>query len=427
MYAPVTLPSLFVKAAMLMAKLLVGHIIVESRKLIVLSRKRYGQFWMGTHMERRKFIGTAGLAGILAAGMAPAAHANQAIRWRLASRLPKIMDIPYAGVQTFIRTAKELSGGKFEITLQIADEATAGTGILDSVQRGSVECGHTSAAYYVGKDETFALDSAIPFGLNAHQMTAWMQHGDGLALLREFYKGHGIVNFPLGNTSAQMGGWYRKPIRSPADLKGLRMRIGGLGGRVFERLGGRASSQSSDETLKALERGNLDAAEWSSPHDDLRLGLHDLCQYYAHPGWWKGGMQYSLYVNHRAYDALTDENQAIVEAAAAVAHLDIQAQYDARNPLALAELVATGTQLMPLPKPVLDAAWKAAQELYAELAGKNPQWKKIYGSYAAFLKTQAWNQAETGFDSFMHAQLMKTVQIIRKPKKSALTGRRQPS
>ena len=375
-------------------------------------------------MERRKFIGTAGLAGILAAGMAPAAYANQAIRWRLASRFPKFMDIPYAGMQTFIRTVKELSGGKFEITLQIADEAAASVGVLESVQRGSVECGHTSAARHVGKDEVFALDSAIPFGLNARQMSAWMHQGQGLELLREFYKGHGIVNFPMGNTGAQMGGWYRKPIHSLADIKGLRMRFSGLGGRVFERLGGRASSLSSDETLKALKRGNLDAAEWGAAHDDLRLGLHDICKHYAHPGWWKGGMQFSLYVNRRAYDALTDENQATVAAAAAVAHLDIQAQYGARNPLALAELVATGTQLLAMPKPVRDAAWKAAQDLYAELSGKNPQWKIIYGSYAAFQKTQAWNQAETGFDSFMQAQLMKAAEAARKLKKSAPARRR---
>ena len=374
-------------------------------------------------MQRRKFIGSAGLAGILAAGMAPAVQANQAIRWRLASRLPKIMDIPYAGVQTFIRTVKDLSGGKFEITLQIAEEAGAATGVLDSVQRGSVECGHTSATYYVAKDETFALDSAIPFGLNARQMNAWLQHGQGLDLLREFYKGHGVVNFPMGNTGAQMGGWYKKPMRVLNDFKGLRMRISGLGGRVFERLGGRANLLSSEETLKALERGNLDAAEWSSPHDDLRLGLHDVCTYYAHPGWWKGGMQYSLYVNRRAYDALTDENQAIVEAAATVAHLDIQAQYDLRNPLALAELVATGSQLMPTPKSVLEAAWKAAQDLYAELAAKNPQWKKIHASQTAFLKTQAWNQAGAGFDAFMQPQLMKQYETAYKAQKSALAGR----
>jgi TRAP-type mannitol/chloroaromatic compound transport system substrate-binding protein len=370
-------------------------------------------------MQRRKFIGSAGLAGILAAGMAPAVQANQAIRWRLASRLPKIMDIPYAGVQTFIRGVKELSGGKFEIALQIAEEAGAATGVLDSVQRGSVECGHTSAAYYIAKDETFALDSAIPFGLNARQMNAWMQHGQGLELLREFYKGHGVVNFPMGNTGAQMGGWYRKPLRGLADLKGLRMRFSGLGGQIFEQLGGRASYLSSDETLKALERGNLDAAEWSGPHDDLRLGLHDVCTYYAHPGWWKGGMQYSLFINRRAFDALTDENEAIVTAAAAAAHLDIQTQYDLRNPLALAELVATGSQLIEMPKPVIEAAWKAAQDLYSELSAKNPQWKRIHASQAAFLKTQAWSQAEAGFDGLMQPRLMQAYQAAYKPRKSA--------
>lgn len=377
-------------------------------------------------MDRRRFIGSAGLAGILAAGMAPAAHANQAIRWRLASRLPKIMDIPYAGVQTMIRTVKELSGGKFEIALQVAEESTASGGVLEGVQRGSVECGFTTAARYAARDETFALDSAIPFGLDSRQMNAWLRHGQGLELLREFYKDHGVVNFPLGNTGAQLGGWYKKPLRRLADLKGLRMRFSGLGGRVFERLGGRPGSLSSDEILKALQSGKLDAAEWGSPHDDLRLGLHDHCKYCAHPGWWKGGMQYSLYVNRRAWDALTDENQANLEAAAAVAHLDIQAQYDLRNPLALAELAATGTRLIPMPKPIMEAAWKAAQDLYAELAAKNPQWKKIHASQAAFQRAQAWNQPEAGFAAFLQPQLMKQYEAALKAvQKSAPAGRHQ--
>jgi TRAP-type mannitol/chloroaromatic compound transport system substrate-binding protein len=201
------------------------------------------------------------------------------------------------------------------------------------------------------------------------------------------------------------------------------MRFSGLGGRIFERLGGRPGFQSSDETLKALQRGNLDAAEWSAPHDDLRLGLHDACKYYAHPGWWKGGMQYVLYINRRAWDALTDENQTIVEAAVALAHLDIQAQYDLRNPLALAELVATGSQLMPMPKAIMEAAWKAAQDLYAELAEKNPQWKKIHASQTAFQRVQAWNQPEAGFVAFMQPRLMKQYEAARKAQKSALAGR----
>lgn len=369
-------------------------------------------------MKRRAFIGTAGLAGILAAGAAPAVHAGQAIRWRLASRLPKTMDIPHDGVLKLIHLVKEMSGGKFEISLFAADDLTPGTGVLESVQRGSVECGHTSALYYLQKDETFALDSAIPFGMNARQMTAWMLHGNGLTLLREFYKGYGIVNFPMGNTGAQMGGWYRKPIRTPADLKGLKIRMAGLGTRIMERLGAKPTYLASTETFNALQSGSIDAAEWSSPHDDLKLGLHDTCKYYAHPGWWKGGAQYSLYVNLRAYDALSEENQAILEAAAAATHSDILAQYDLRNPLALKELVATGTQLLATPKTILDAAWKASQELFAELAGKNPHWKKIHGSYAIFLKEQGWEHPEFGFAAYMQERQLQWIAQEAKSAKS---------
>lgn len=376
-------------------------------------------------MKRRTFIGTAGLAGILATGMAPAARAGQATRWRLVSRFPKTMDVAHEGVQTFIRLVKELSGGRFEINLQANDESPAAPGVMESVQRGSAECGHTSAGLYVGKDETFALDHAIPFGMNARQMNAWLLQGNGLALLREFYKTHGIVNFPLGNTGAQMGGWYRKPLRSPADLKGLKMRIGGLGGQVLARLGGKPSTESSGDTFTALQRGSLDAAEWSSPHDDLRLGLHDLCKHYAFPGWWKGSAQFSLYINQRAFDALSDENQTIVEVAAAAAHQDILAGYDRRNPDAIEQLVATGTKLFGMPKPVLDAAWQASQQLHAELAEKNPQWRKIHASYAAFQKDLAWSwgRSEIGFDNYLNQQLSKTL-VVPPPKKPAPATRR---
>lgn len=365
-------------------------------------------------MKRRAFVTSTGLAAILAAGRAPAVYAGQATRWRLVSRLPKTMDIAHAGVQSFVRQVREMTDGKFDITVQSADEVTTNAGVIESVQRGAVECGHTSAAYYIAKDETFALDSAIPFGLDARRMNAWMQQGNGLALLREFYREQGIVNFPMGNTGAQMGGWYKKPLRSLSDLKGLRMRMLGLGSRVLERLGGKPVYLSSNETFTALQRGGIDAAEWSAPHDDLRLGLHDLCKYYAHPGWWKGGAQFSLYINRRAYDALTDENQAIVAAAAAAAHLEIQAQYDAKNADALQQLVATGTRLIPMPKAILDAAWQATQDLYAELAAKNPHWRKIYSSQSAFLRDQAWDHAEAGFAAYMRERQMKALAAARK-------------
>lgn len=354
-------------------------------------------------MERRRFIKGAGIAGVLAAGIAPAVQAGQAIRWRLASRFSKALDIPHGGLQSFIHTVKELSAGRFEISLISLDDLPSASGVLDSVQRGSIECGHTYANYYLDKDETFALDAAIPFGLNARQMNAWLQEGNGLALLREFYRGHGIVNFPLGNTGPQLGGWYRKPIRSLNDFKGMKIRIVGLGAEILKRHGALPSTQKPGEIYKALESRRIDAAEWGTPYDDLKLGIDRVARYCVYPGCWEGGSQMSLYVNHRAYDALNDENQAILEAAAAMAHQDIQSRYDAHVPEALKELVAAGAQLVPLPQAVVDALYKTARGLYAEIGGRNPRWKKIYASYAAFARPQAWSG---GFTEMAYAGLM---------------------
>lgn len=376
-------------------------------------------------MERRKFLrqtAGAGLAGILAAGAAPAVHAQQSIRWRMACSFPKTLDIPHGGALAFAHKVKAMSGGKVEISVHAADELMPAFGVLDGVQRGSVECAHTTPAYFLDRNEAFALDNAIPFGLNSRQMTAWMRHGNGLALLREFYREYGIVNFPLGNTGTQMGGWYRKPVKSPADFKGMKMRIAGLGGRVLERLGALPVHLPGSEIYRALERGTIAAAEWIGPYDDLKLGLHKTTRYYGYPGWWQGSSQFSLYVNQRAFDALTAENKAIIEVAAAAAHLDIQAQYDAKNPAALKELIATGATLMPFPKSVLDASWKAAQALYAELSASNPHWKKIYGSYAPFLDAQAWHwgYGEIPFDNYRHQKALEQ----QKRQKSAPARRR---
>lgn len=360
-------------------------------------------------MERRKFIGSAGLAGILASGIAPPVHAAQAIRWRLASSFPAGQAITSGGAGIFARTLKEISGGKFEILVHPADELMPALGVLDGVRRGSVECGHTAGYYYIDKDEAFAFDTSIPFGLNSRQMNAWTHENGspGFELMREFHRSQGIVGLPMGNTGTQMGGWFRKPIRSTADLKGLRMRIPGLGAKVLERLGVVTQSIPAGEIYKALTQGRIDAVEWSGPHDDHQLGLHKIVPYYAYPGWWEGSAQLSLYINLRAYDALTEDNKAMLKAAAAVAHLDMQAQHDMKNPAALKALVAEGARLMPFPQPVLDAARKAALALYAEIGNRNPRWKKIYAGYEPFLKEQVWGwgYADLAFDNYMHQQL----------------------
>jgi TRAP-type mannitol/chloroaromatic compound transport system substrate-binding protein len=299
-----------------------------------------------------------------------------------------------------------MSGGKFEISIHAGGELMPAFGVVDGVQQGTVECAHTAPYYFFGKDETFAIDCTIPFGLNSRQMTAWMYHGNGMKLLREFYTQYNIVNFPMGNTGAQMGGWYRKEIKSLADMKGLKMRIGGFGGRILSGIGGVPQNIPGGEIYQALEKGTIDATEWVGPYDDQKLGFFKVAKFYAYPAWWEGGPQLSLYVNNKAYDALTPDYKAMIESAASHAHVDMQAKYDARNPQALKELVASGTKLFRLPKDTMDAAFKFSEAHYAELSDKNPNWKKVYADYKAFRKEQnLWFRfAEAGFDSYMQAQ-----------------------
>ncbi len=257
-------------------------------------------------MERRSFVKQAGLAGVLAAGTAPAFVQAQAnIRWRLASSFPKSLDTIYGGAEVFAKQVSDMTGGKFQISVHSGGELMPAFGVVDGVQNGTVEMAHTVPYYFFGKDETFAIGGAIPFGLNSRQMTAWMYEGNGLKLMREFYRNYNIINFPGGNTGAQMAGWYRKEIKSTADLKGLKFRVGGFAGKVIERMGGVPQNIPGGELYQALEKGTIDAAEWVGPYDDQKLGFHKVAPFYYYPGWWEGGPQIDFFINNKAYDALS--------------------------------------------------------------------------------------------------------------------------
>ena len=357
-------------------------------------------------MDRRSLIKNAGIAGVLAAGVAPAVHAQAAVRWRLASSFPKSLDTIFGAADVFARQVKAMSGGKFEISVHAAGELMPAFGVVDGVQQGSIECAHTAPYYFFGKDETFALGCAIPFGLNSRQMTAWMYEGNGMKLMREFYAKYNIVNFPGGNTGAQMGGWYRKEIKTLADMKGLKMRIGGFGGKVLEKLGAVPQNIPGGEIYQALEKGTIDAAEWIGPYDDQKLGFNKVAPFYYYPGWWEGGPELDFFINNKAFEALSPEYKAIVESAASHAHVEMQARYDARNPAALKQLVGAGTKLRPFPKDVMNAAFKASMALYDELSAKNESWKKIYADYSKFRAEQnLWFRfTEASFDKFMQEQ-----------------------
>ena len=226
-----------------------------------------------------------------------------------------------------------------------------------------------------------------------------------MKLMREFYNQYNIVNFPGGNTGAQMGGWYRKEIKGVADIKGLKMRIGGFAGKVLSRMGGVPQNIPGGEIYQALEKGTIDATEWIGPYDDEKLGFQKVAKNYYYPGWWEGGAQLDFYINKGAFNALSKENQAIVETAAAYAHTEMQARYDARNPAALKRLVAGGAKVLPFPKAVMDLAFKESMALYSELSASNPNWKKVYTDYSNFRKEQnLWFRfTEAQFDRYMQS------------------------
>ena len=368
-------------------------------------------------MDRRSILAAttvAGAAGILAAcgekkepaaaaPAAPAVHTGETVRWRLASSFPKALDTIYGGAEVFAQKVSEMTGGKFQISTHAGGELMPAFGVVDAVQNGTVECCHTAPYYFFGKSPAFALGCAIPFGMNARQRTAWMFHGNGNKLMAEFYDKYNMVHFSAGNTGAQMGGWYRKEIKSMADIQGLKMRIGGFGGTIMKAIGAVPQNVPGGEIYQALEKGTIDACEWVGPYDDQKLGFNKVAPFYYYPGWWEGGPELNVLINKDAFNKLSSENKAIVKAAATYAHVNMMAMYDARNPKALKELVATGTKLRQLPKDVMDTAFKAAMKSYDELSATNEDWKKIYADYSQFRKDQnLWFRLTEGtFDRYM--------------------------
>ena len=257
--------------------------------------------------------------------------------------------------------------------------------VLDATQNGTIDCCHTLTAFYVGKNPAYAFDSGVAFGLNNRQQNAWMYYGGGLELMRDLFQKSGLRPTPCGNVGVQMGGFYRKEINSVEDLKGLKFRIGGLGGTILSKLGVVPQQIATADIYPSLERGTIDAAEWIGPYDDEKLGLHKVAKYYYFPGWWEGSAQVTLIVNLKQWEALPDLYKAVLETACNEQTLLMMAKYDAKNPEALRRLVAAGVQLRQFPRPVLDACYKATFETYDELAAKNADFKLIYESWQKFL------------------------------------------
>ncbi|WP_295813337.1 TRAP transporter substrate-binding protein [uncultured Nitratireductor sp.] len=362
-------------------------------------------------MDRRTFFKQAGVAGTgVAAASALAAPAiaqsMPKITWRCTSSFPKALDTIYGAAETMADFVNGATDGNFEIQVFAAGEIVPGLQAADAAAAGTVEVAHTASYYYWGKDPTYALGTAIPFGLNYRQQNAWFYYGGGNELMNEFYHTEGLHTLPCGNTGSQMGGWFRKEINTVEDLKGLKMRIGGMGGKIIEKLGVVPQQIAGGDIYPALEKGTIDATEWVGPYDDQKLGFNKVAQYYYYPGWWEGGPVLNAMFNKEKWDELPDVYKSILDSACRAANADMMASYDYKNPGALRQLVADGAQLRPFSQEILEACYNAAMETYDEINASNPTFKKIYDNQQAFKKdAYLWAQlSEYTFDTFMMIQ-----------------------
>ena len=355
-------------------------------------------------MKRRQFLKTAGIGVAAAAVASPAiAQSMPEIKWRMTTSWPKSLDTLYGGAEMMCKVVAEATDGKFQIQTFAGGEIVPGLQVVDAVQNGTVECGHTASYYYFGKDPTFGMGTSIAFGPNQRLNQGWFTLGGGKEVLNEFYKKYNCTALLAGNTGCQMGGWFRKEINSVDDLKGLKMRIGGFPGRVIQKLGAVPQQIAAGDIYPALEKGTIDAAEWVGPYDDEKLGFYKVAPHYYYPGWWEGGSMLFTFVNLDKWNALPKNYQAILEQAGHFANTWMIAKYDEVNPAALRRLLANGVKLHGFSPAIMEACFKAAKELHSEIAATNESFKKVYDSMTNYTNNgyQWFQVAELSYDSFM--------------------------
>lgn len=310
---------------------------------------------------------------------------TQTYEWTMVTTWPKNFPGLGTGANLFAQTIEEMSGGRITVQVYGAGELVGALEIFDAVSRGTAELGHGAAYYWKGKSAAAQFFAAVPFGLTAQEMNAWLYHGGGLELWEDIYAEFNLVPLAAGNTGVQMGGWFNKEINSVSDLRGLKMRIPGMGGEVLKRAGGTPVLLAGGEIFAALQSGAIDATEWVGPYNDLAFGLYKAAQYYYYPGWHEPGTTLESMVNKEAYDALPADLQSIVRNAARVANQDMLAEFTARNNQALKTLVDEhGVEVRPFPQDVLDELAAISQEYLEEEAAKDAKFSEVYDSLNAF-------------------------------------------
>jgi TRAP-type mannitol/chloroaromatic compound transport system substrate-binding protein len=342
-------------------------------------------------IKRRNLLKVAG-AGVLGAVASPAiAQSSPALKWRCPTSYPKSLATLYGACAYFSKAVQEATDGRFEIQVFSPGEIVPALQVMDAVSNNTVEMGHSAGSFNIGKDPAFGIATGLPWGLNSRQQAAWMYHAGGMDLLNGFFAGFNLYALPAGNTGAQPAGWFRKPIKSLGDIKGLKMRVAGLGGAVLSKLGVVVQQLGAGDIYPALERGTLDAAEFVGPYDDEKLGLVKVAPYYHYPSPWEGSGEINFFFNKAKWDELPKSYKSLLTTAAAAAAHDMQAKYDAFNPPALLRLVGAGAILTQLPQDVIKASHAASLELLNEMSDKSVNFKKIYEHQVAFQKdSQRW-------------------------------------
>ncbi|NJL45135.1 MAG: TRAP transporter substrate-binding protein DctP [Leptolyngbyaceae cyanobacterium SM2_3_12] len=349
---------------------------------------------------------------------ASGAEALPRIDWQMATSWPAALDTILGGAQTFAERVSAMSGGRFTISARAAGEIAPPLEVLNVVSQGAVPCGHTASYYYVGKSPVMGFGASLPFGFTPQQQNAWLYQGGGLERLQEFYASKfNVIQFPAGNTGAQMGGWFRREIASIADLSGLKMRIPGLGGQVMSKLGVTVQTLPGGEIFQALQTGAIDAAEWVGPYDDEKLGLNKVAQFYYYPGWWEPGSTLEVQINLDEWNKLPQVYQDMIRTAAYEANLEMLSRYETLNNEALQRLVEGGVELREFSNAILTAAQTASFELYDEFAANDADFKAIYGDWREFRdRVYAWSNLNQGsFERFVYANLGNAAKLNQPP------------
>ncbi|MGF1492405.1 MAG: TRAP transporter substrate-binding protein [Microcoleaceae cyanobacterium] len=377
-------------------------------------------------MKRRKLIGytlagTTSMAAMTACNTATTSNTGSntsttgtdlpRVEWKMATSWPVSLKTLYGAAEQIAQRVSDMTGGRFTIKVFAAGEIVPGLEVLDAVQQGTVECGHSASYYYIGKNPALAFGTSMPFGLNAQQQTAWLYQGGGIDAMNKIYTDFNTIAFPAGNSGVQMGGWFRKEVNTVADLKGLKMRIPGLGGEVLSRLGVNVQVLPGGEIFLALERGAIDAAEWVGPFDDEKLGLNKAAQFYYYPGWWEPGSSFDLQINLNQWNQLPKEYQEILKDAAAYTNTWTLSAYDKENPEALKRLIEGGTQLRPYSAEIMNAAQKESFDLYEENASKDASFKAVYEPWKQFREAiYQWSAVgEYSYSNFTVAPALKAL------------------